>query len=152
MAAETIEGVRAELEAMTKARDTALARSDDLNGFRKRWKEKYNETVRWLDEAQAHAWGLEEKTNELVSETETLESMLAHASNTIARLEGRWRAPKAAKAGQIALVVEQGSLTRTVAICIADGGQWMACSETTDIIAWCELPPIPADGSYAELT
>jgi hypothetical protein len=92
------------------------------------------------------------ETEDLKTQVADLESMLTHASNTIARLEGRWRAPKAAKAGQIALVVEQGSLTRTVAICIADGGQWMACSETTDIIAWCELPPIPADGSYAELT
>lgn len=59
--AETIETVRAELEDMTKARDKALSRSSDLDGFRRYWKSKHHALVRKLDAAQAHAWSLEEK-------------------------------------------------------------------------------------------
>ncbi len=54
MTAETIEEV-------IKARDRALARASEQDGFRRYWKEKYNDMVRKLDAAQAHAWSLEEK-------------------------------------------------------------------------------------------
>lgn len=59
------------LKEMTRLRDKALARAADLNGFRKYWKEKYNDMVRKLDAAQAHAWGLEEKL--IAIETDALE-------------------------------------------------------------------------------
>ncbi len=79
------------------------------------------------------------------------ERMLAHASNTIARLEGRWRAPGAAKAGRYGLVVRQGDLTHHVALCMGAEGWGIDSGKVIQILAWCELPAIPSDDSYKDL-
>lgn len=82
-----------------------------------------------------------------------LEAMLTHASATIARLEGRWRAPGAAKDNQVSLVIEQGSLSRMVAVCLKDGGkEWNALGFKVKILAWHELPPIPSEEGFKDLT
>lgn len=88
---------------------------------------------------------------DLQSQIDTLESMLAHASNTIARLEGRWRSPGAAKDGQSGMVVEKDSLCRFVGVCVDDGGRWVISGVEYDILAWCELPPMPSAEMYAGL-
>ena len=82
------------------------------------------------------------------------EDMLKHASNTIARLEGRWRAPVSAKAGKVALVITQCSMLRRSAMCLEDGGQWVTAAnpdEPVSILAWHELPAIPSEDGFKEL-
>lgn len=88
---------------------------------------------------------------DLQSQIDTLESMLAHARNTIARLEGRWRAPGAAKRSRVGWIVTKHGLMHSVASCIEDGGRWMISGVEHHILAWCELPPIPSDEMYAGL-
>lgn len=89
---------------------------------------------------------------DLQSQIDTLESMLTHASNTIARLEGRWRAPGAAKRGQRSIVVIRNSMVVVTAVCVGDGKQWnIGAGHDVIILAWCELPPIPSDEMYAGL-
>lgn len=88
---------------------------------------------------------------DLQSQIDNLESMLTHASNTIARLEGRWRAPGAAKCYQIGLVVAQGTLILTIAQCIDNGGEWIFNGDRLKILAWCELPPMPSAEMHAGL-
>jgi hypothetical protein len=94
----------------------------------------------------------DKELTDLRQQVDTLEAMLAHASATIGRLECQWRAPGAAKEGQIALIVRQGSLDRVIGRCLNSRGDWVGsdCSEVP-ILTWCELPPIPADDSYADL-
>lgn len=82
-----------------------------------------------------------------------LEHMLTNAAATIARLESRWRAPGAAKDGQVALVVRRGSLRREVAKYVESDNEWMTANDGyVSILAWRELPPIPSDDGFQELT
>ena len=79
------------------------------------------------------------------------EDMLTHASTTIARLEGRRRAPGAARAGQISLVIQQGTLARVIAAC-DEHEIWLWDGEPIAILAWHELPAIPSEDGFKELT
>lgn len=136
MTAETIKEV-------IKSRDRALARVSEQDGFRRYWKDRADTMLRKFDAAQAHAWEMEQGAA-------NLESMLSHASDTIGRLEGRWRSPGAAKEGVRALVIEQGTLFHHVATLQRDG-HWWSRGEKMNILAWCELPAIPADEMYKDL-
>lgn len=112
------------LKEMTRLRDKALSRAADLNGFRKYWKEKYNDMVRKFDAAQAHAWEMEQKSDAIST----------------------WRAPGAAEVGQRALVMATNPLRQVVAIRIMNG-VWIGMepnSPPVDILAWCELPAVPS--------
>lgn len=81
--------------------------------------------------------------------------MLTHASATIGRLEGRWRAPGAVREGQIALVVVKSSLEVLTAMyhgSMDEPSAWhLRNRQVVDVLAWCELPPIPADEMFKEL-
>ena len=89
---------------------------------------------------------------ELRQHVTDLEAMLDHASETIGRLEGRWRAPGAARAGTRAVMIEQGEPRPMVGVCLADGGMWMTPeSFEVEILAWHELPPIPSAEGFQEL-
>jgi hypothetical protein len=89
--------------------------------------------------------------HQLISIIAGQEQMLAHASETIGRLEGRWRAPGAARAGSFALVIQLGTLLRVPGICEEDGGRWWVNGNKVNILAWCELPPIPSEEGFKEL-
>lgn len=92
------------------------------------------------------------EAEDLQQQVTDLEAMLNHASDTIARLEGRWRAPGAAKPCQRSLVIEQVSLCMMVAVCSRDG-VWLRPSDCTEvrILAWRELPAIPSNEGFQEL-
>ena len=82
------------------------------------------------------------------------EQMLTHASNTIARLEGRWRAPGVATWGQRVVVIEAINLMQHVANAPKPPNKrWQLLNgELIDILAWHELPAMPSEDGFRELT
>jgi hypothetical protein len=92
------------------------------------------------------------KLAELKATVAAQEDMLKHASDTIARLEERWRAPGVlVEDGKRALVVQQKTLRVISCEYAEDWGSWQCQGRRIDILAWCELPAIPADDSYGDL-
>ena len=82
-----------------------------------------------------------------------LEAMLSKASETIGRIEHRWRSPKAERPEGEYLVIQCETLARRVALW--RHGMWVTPTlEGTKVIvilAWAELLPIPADDVFKEL-
>ena len=95
------------------------------------------------------------EVEELKQQVEYLEAMLKHASDTIGRLEGRWRAPEvdpgSNSEGQVkVLAVVQGDPVPRVAVKYK--GLWFDREGTQlNVLAWHELPPLPAADAYGDL-
>ena len=77
-----------------------------------------------------------------------LEAMLEHASATIARLEGAWRSPKAERPAGYYLVIKHGAPIRIIAHW--NGRSWWFVGDI-GIVAWRELPQLPAADGYGDL-
>lgn len=93
----------------------------------------------------------QERIDSLQGQVELQDGMLSFASEMLGRLEQRWRAPGAAKAGQSGIIVQQGTLAQLTGICDEDGGHWHCSGDVVSILAWCDLIPLPASDGYVDL-
>lgn len=96
---------------------------------------------------------LQERIDSLQGQVELQDGMLSFASAQLGRLEQRWRAPGAAVESEMPrLVIEQVSM-RTYAAAY-DGDEWWptGCTHPVKILAWQEMPMLPAVDGYKDLS